>query len=915
MTARDQAVTWLAWQAGTVAAPSGTVTFLFTDIEGSTRLWQSAPEAMPVALERHDAILRSAIDGHGGYVFFPGGDGFGAAFARADEAVTAAIEAQMVLAAEPWPEGAPVRVRMGLHSGSAEERDGNYFGTAVNETARLMAVGHGGQVLCSQATAALLGEVVELVDLGQHRLKDVSAAQRVFQIGEGRFPPLRSVDSHPSNLPAELSTFVGREEEIAEVAGALGRARVVTLTGVGGVGKTRAALRVARGAVGRYRDGVWLVELAPLADAAGLVEVVARALRVPDRQGQPLTVSVLDFLRAKQLLVVLDNCEHLGDGVAGWASGILSECPGVRVLATSRRQLGVRGERIVALSPLRVPAFGVNLAELAQLDAARLFVERAGEAKATFRLTEANAAGVSRLVRLLDGIPLAIELAAARVRVLSPAELADLFEQSGPIGGFEPLRGAIAWSYGLLSDAGRTALNRASVFAGDFDLAAARTVIGAEPISTPEVVEVLAGLVDESLLIANEHEGTTRYRLLATIRQYAHEQLDATGEGDETRRRHAEHYAQFATAADDGLRGRDEIVWTRRLEAELDNLRAALGWSVAVGDVDLGLRLVASLSTTAFTSFGYHDAGAWAAVVAAMPGARGHPRYPEVLAWDGFAAMTAGNAETAMRTCLAAVDAAGRPGADVRTVLRVFRLTLAVASWYGQVEEALRLYERCAESARAAGDDGELALALAGSAVLLAQADDVGAAKTRTDEAVTLARHLGNPTTLCSAAVCAGLVRMTTDAATALRFFTESLEVAESVGNQLIIGASLANQAWIHAQRGEWRQAAPLAARSLGVFHRSGDQAWFRHWIGLAVVILEAAGDEEAAATLYPHGALSVLPVIGGQALIEQVAASEAAMRRRLGDDRFDTCAARGRVMDDDEIATYADDKLTQVTR
>jgi len=895
------------------AAPSGTVTFLFTDIEGSTRLWQQDEVAMGAALERHDSILRSAIDGHGGYVFSAGGDGFAAAFARADEAVTAAVEAQMALAAEPWPEGASALVRMGLHSGSAEERDGNYFGTAVNETARLMAIGHGGQVLCSQATAALLGEVVELMDLGQHRLKDVSAPQRVFQIGAGWFPPLRSVDSHPSNLPAELSTFVGREEEIAEVAVALGRARVVTLTGVGGVGKTRAALRVATDALGRYRDGVWLVELAPLADAAGLVEVVARALRVPDRQGQPLTVSVLDFLRAKQLLVVLDNCEHLGDGVAGWASGILSECPGVRVLATSRRQLGVRGERIVALSPLRVPAFGASLAEVEQLDAARLFVERAGEAKATFRLTEANAAGVSRLVRLLDGIPLAIELAAARVRVLSPAELADLFEQSGPIGGFEPLRRAIAWSYGLLSDGGRTALNRASVFAGDFDLAAAQAVIAAEPISVPEVVELLAGLVDQSLLIADERDGATRYRLLETIRQYAHEHLDATGEGDETRRRHAEHYAQFASAAAEGLRGRDEIVWTRRLEAELDNLRAALGWSVAVGDADLALRLVASLSAAAFTGIGY-DAATWAAVVVAMPGARGHHLYPEVLAWDGFATMTAGNAEAGMRTCLAAVDAASRAGTDERSVLRVFRPAMTVASWSGQVEETLRLFERYAESARAAGDDGERASALAGSGVLLAQAGDLAAAKTRTDEAVTLARQLGNPTTLCSAAVCAGIARMTSDDAPALQFFIEAIEVAEQIGNQLIIGASLGNRAWIHTQRGEWRQAAPLAARSLGVHHRAGDRAWFRHWLGLSVVILEATGSDEASATLYPHGAPSVLPVIGGQAIIEQLAVSEAAMRRRLGDDRFDTCAARGLAMDDDQIATYADEKLTQIT-
>jgi predicted ATPase/class 3 adenylate cyclase len=894
-------------------APSGTVTFLFTDIEGSTRLWDAYPEGMESALSTHNEILRSSIERHGGYVFATGGDGFCVSFHRAGEAVQAAVAGQAELGAHHWPADVQIRVRMGLHTGEAVEQDGDYLGSAVNRAARIMALGHGGQILCSSATAELLDGQV-LLDLGAHQVPGVSVPLRVFQVGGGLFPSLPTAALRLSNLPAELSGFVGREEELAAIVDALGSARMVTVTGMGGVGKTRSALRVATDALGRYRDGVWLVELAPLADAVGLVEVVARAVRVPDRQGQPLAASLLDFLRAKELLVVLDNCEHLGDGVAGWASGMLSACPGVRVLATSRRQLGVRGERIVALSPLRVPSFGASLAELEQLEAARLFVERAYEAKATFRLTEANAAAVSRLVRLLDGIPLAIELAAARVRVLSPSELADLFEQSGPTGGFEPLRHAIAWSYGLLSDMGRAALNRASVFAGDFDLAAARAVISTDPIDAAEVVEQLLGLVDQSLLIANEHDGPTRYRLLETIRQYAHEQLDATGEGHDTHRRHAEHYAQFATAADEGLRGRDEIVWTERLEAELDNLRAALGWSVAVGDVDLALRLVASLTAAAFTGFGYHAAATWAAVVVAMPGAQAHPRYPEVLAWEGFAAMTAGNSDAARRTYLAAVDAAGNPGADVRSVLRVFRLTVTVASWTSEVEEALRLYERWAESARAAGDDGELALALAGSAVLLAQADDVSAAVTRTDEAMTLARRLGNPTALCSAAVCAGLVRMTTDDEAALRFFAESHEVAESVGNQLVIGSSLANQAWIHAQRGEWRQAAPLAARSLGVQHRAGDQAWFRHWIGLATVILEAAGDDEAAATLSPHGALSVLPVIGAQALTEQVAASEEAMRRRLGDDRFETWAARGRAMDDDEIASYADERLAQVT-
>jgi class 3 adenylate cyclase len=341
-------------------APSGTVTFLFTDIEGSTRLWQEAPEAMRRALERHDAVVRAAIDGHGGYVFSTGGDGFGVAFARSGDALAAAAEAQAELAMEAWPKDADIRVRMGLHTGEVSERDGNYFGTPVNQAARLMAVGHGGQVLCSQVTASLVGAEVRLVDLGEHRLRDLSAPMRVFQVGGGTFAPLRSLDVLPGNLPSLASSFVGRELELTAVVTELGAQRFVTLTGVGGVGKTRLALQVAAEVLPGFRDGAWVCELAAAATDADLAQVVAISLGVVQRQQMTMLESIVDFLRPRGLLVVLDNYEHLLDAAAALVEMILAEAPGVRILATSQEGLGIPGEHLWPLRSLSVPAVSLG---------------------------------------------------------------------------------------------------------------------------------------------------------------------------------------------------------------------------------------------------------------------------------------------------------------------------------------------------------------------------------------------------------------------------------------------------------------------------------------------------------------------------------------------------------------------------
>jgi predicted ATPase/class 3 adenylate cyclase len=526
--ARFLAVGTRAWQAVAVGAASGTVTFLFTDIEGSTRLWQLDEQAMRAAVGRHDELLGQLVAVHGGKVFSTMGDGVAAAFGSASSAVAAALAAQDALAADAWPITVPIRVRMGIHTGEAELRDGDYFGSAVNRAARLMAVGHGGQVLCSQATAALVDSEVVMVDLGEHRLRDLDRPMRVFQVGGGSFAPLRSLDAFRGNLPRQVTSFVGREQEVAAVVEALAEAPVVTLTGVGGVGKTRLALQAAADALPRYRDGAWLVELGSVRDGAQVVDTAIGAFSLTVGPGARTDHALVEFLRNKQLVLVIDNCEHLIAAAAALVSHVIASCPGVAVLVTSREALAVGGERIIAVPSLAGPPPDAGLDTVAASAAVRLFVDRAVAVDAGFALSDANAAAVATVCRRLDGIPLAIELAAARTPTMSPAELVSRLDRRfrvlaggrrGAVERHQTLRAAIDWSYELLTVDQQLRLARLSVFAGGCTLDAAEAVCAGEPVAADDVLDVLAGLVARSLVIALHDGQVTRYRLLETVRQ------------------------------------------------------------------------------------------------------------------------------------------------------------------------------------------------------------------------------------------------------------------------------------------------------------------------------------------------------------------------------------------------------------
>jgi predicted ATPase/class 3 adenylate cyclase len=584
-----------------VSILTSTFTFLFTDIEGSTRLWELYPETMNPALARHDAILRQSIEDHQGLIVKTTGDGCHAVFETAAGAIAAALDAQRALSADPWKEIHPqaLRVRMGVHTGEAEKRAGDYYGPALNRAARLMSIGHGGQVLISASAAELARDILPfgmtLLDLGEHRLKDLVRPEHIFQLVHpdlpASFPPIKSLDAFPNNLPIQITSFIGREGEIDESKRLLSTARLVTFTGSGGTGKTRLAQQVAAEALPMFTDGVWLVELAPLTDPDLVLQTVAGVLEMRAVQGIPLLDLVTDYLRGKSLLLILDNCEHLIGTCAELADHLLRACPALKILASSREGLGIAGEVTYHVPSLSLPD-PANLTpdRLLMSEAVQLFLERAGAVNPHFSLTEANAPAIAQICRRLDGIPLALELAAARLKLFSAEQIASRLNDRFRLltGGSrtalprqQTLRALIDWSYDLLSEPERALLRQLSVFVGGWAFDAADAVC-----SDLDVLSLLEMLVNKSLVVMEEDKGQARYNMLETIRQYARDKLIEAGEAANMRDRHLDYFLQYLEEAETGLRGGEAFEWFDLLEADYDNIRAATEWGQEQRPVD-----------------------------------------------------------------------------------------------------------------------------------------------------------------------------------------------------------------------------------------------------------------------------------------------------------------------------------------
>ena len=568
--------------------PTGTVTFGFSEVVDSARWWAAHPQEMAGAMARHDAVAGSVTNRHGGYVFATGGDSFGVAFHRAADAVSWATELQSGIGSQHGQGGAEIQLRIGLHTGEAAERDRGYFGPAVHVAARLAAAGHGGQTLVSSATAAVL-DGNGLRDLGTYHLDGVVTMQRIYQLGDGEHPPLRTEDSGGGNLPRRLGRLIGRDEDLKIIGDALATCPVVTLVGAGGIGKTRLALAAARHVV--TEDGAWLIDLAEIASPGDVSRAVAGPLGIKESPGRPLDRSIVAALSARQLLLVLDNCEHVIDGAAELAQAIAEGCPDVQVLATSREGLGLGHglERLIAVAPLEPAGPG-----------AELFSERASAASATFD-PQASRGDVEEICRRLDGVPLAIELAAARTGSLAPADLLRRLDDhlrlltGGRRGGAErhrTLRATIQWSYDLLSPAEQLLFSRLSIFVGPFDIAAAETVAADEALGAADVDDLLGDLVARSMLIAESGPFGQRFRLLETMRQFAAERLAQTGETGMVAQRHARWCLDLVTGIGRLLAGPAEVEGVARLDELRPGHRAAFEWACALGDRQLAYALV-----------------------------------------------------------------------------------------------------------------------------------------------------------------------------------------------------------------------------------------------------------------------------------------------------------------------------------
>jgi len=598
-----------------VVLPTGTVTFLFSDIEGSTERWETHGEAMKAAVARHEKLVRQAISRHDGYIFKMLGDAFCSAFATAPNALKAAVEAQRALAMEDFSAVDGLRVRMGLHTGSADERDADYFGPAVNRVARLMSIGHGAQVLLSDTTHALVQnepppETI-FTDLGSHRLKDLAQPEHVWQVTlsghKSDFQPLKSLDALPNNLPIQVTSFRGRERDLEDLKLHLLEHRLITLVGAGGVGKTRLAVQLGAEVLDRFPDGVWISDLAPIADAELVSSVVAKALGVSQAQVRLTDESITHSLKGRQLLLVLDNCEHVVETAAALADAIHCHCPDVRILVTSRQALGVHGEKVVRLDSLAVPDKLANIQPTAALEfgAVALFTDRASLVDQSFRLGGDNARTVSDICRRLDGIPLAIELAAARVNVMSIPNLALRLDERFKVltGGSrtalprqKTLTALFDWSYDLLTPDERVLFNRLSIFAGSFTEDAAASVCAEDGAESADVLDLIGSLADKSLMVVDKSGNQERYRMLESTRQYALGKLAAGGEYERLARRYANYYCNFARQPERGLSAIPLSEWLARIEPELENLRATMDWTLVKGqEVALGAFLAGAL--------------------------------------------------------------------------------------------------------------------------------------------------------------------------------------------------------------------------------------------------------------------------------------------------------------------------------
>jgi predicted ATPase/class 3 adenylate cyclase len=860
-----------------MAESPGIVTFLFTDIEGSSQLWEKTPERMRPALARHDVLSRAAVENNRGVIVKTTGDGVHAYFVDPLDAVHATVALQTALAEARAADGVPLNVRCGLHAGVDERRDGDFFGPEVNRAARLMSVAHGGQVLVSQAVASLVRDRLPagltLRDLGSVRLRDLSIPERVYQLTHPRlrdtFPALRTVDATPNNIVRPLTSFVGRQRELAAVRELLGKSRLLTLCGAGGIGKTRLSIELAIAVLADHPDGVWFVELAPLADARLVPQVVASVLGVKEEPDRPVVEALVRYLEKRRVLLVLDNCEHLVRACAELARTLLQSTAQLAIVASSREPLHVGGEITYQVPPLAVPARDAVMepGELATFESIRLFDERARALRSDFAVTRENAAAVMEVCRRLDGLPLALELAAARVRSMTVETIAERLNDRfrlltrgdrTALPRQQTLRALIDWSYDLLDEAERALLRRLSVFAGGWKLAAAEAVCGDDG-TCDDVVDVLDALVQKSLVDLDP--AGNRYRLLESVREYAVERLRESGEEGAVRDRHLRFFWALAEEAYTKFGGPAQSEWLEHIDVERENVLTALAWTPRAADgARIGLELVHSLK----------------------------------LYW-----FNRGLVNLAYRLI---VEELALAGADERTNERSIGLFMAgqICSYMGRYAEAEAFLQESLSIAREIGSKLRIGAVLQPLGLAALGRGDLEAAGIHLEEAVTLAREQENVRELAAAVtLLATLRRMTGNLAGADALYREALALARDLGDQESIAIGLLNLSICAIARADPQGARPLLLEALEVAAQEGWRRVGQSVIDIAAGLAVAMEHDRRAARFY--GVAEALATDTG---LRRDAADEAFLaplvaqaRARLREGAFGEAEAAGRAL------------------
>jgi predicted ATPase/class 3 adenylate cyclase len=805
----------------------GIGTFLFTDIEGSARLWEEEPERMQVALARHDALLSDVLAAHAGTMVKRTGDGVHGVFADPAQAVAATLELQRSLADPAATGGLPLRVRCGLHLGTSEIREGDYYGPEVNRTARIMRAASGGQVLLSQAVAQAvedrLPEGASLRALGPIRLRGIAKPEEVYQLVDPDlprdFPPLSGTESTPHNLAHPLTSFVGRARNLVETKALLAQARLLTLLGVGGLGKTRLALELAGEVLADFPDGVWFVDLAGQADERLVPHALARVIGVREDPGIPLVDVLSRALKERRTLLILDNCEHLLSACAALAKSLLQAAKGLRVVATSREPLHLAGETTYPLEPLEVPRAAADLS-VVQCDSVRLFVDRARAVNPAFQLTPANAAPIAEVCRQLDGIPLAIELAAARTRMLSPEKIAERLEDrfrflrnEDPtvLPRQQTLRSLIDWSYQALDEKEQALFRRLAVFAGGWTLEACEAVVAGDQLEPEEVLDLLDGLVAKSLVMWDGDD--ERYRLLDTVREYARECLRSSRDEERVRAMHLRCYLDLAEGARPHLAGPEQAYWLSRLDAERENLLAAYAWCERAPEgVESSLRMMTALRPY----------------------------------WVNRGLMTLGR-----RLTLEALERAP-DSMDPRLRCRALFDVGQLSSFMGFYEEATSWLEESLALARRMGDVAQVALVLQPLGMAYLGRGDIARSKLQFDEAVDLAARLGNKRELAAALNArAQLHRLEGDVGNAAALYERVLELVREMQDHEAIAIVLLNLAMMRTTAQAVPEARQCLAEAAAIAYDIGSKAVGQSVLEVSAGLAVVASEPGLAARLY----------------------------------------------------------------